>query len=72
MQNSVTKGTDSKNRKIESVTVKVIFQFIIQESYLGKTLKLDKLLHLQSQVYSFFWGLIVRFFFSTSKDSNIA
>lgn len=57
--------------KIESITVKVTLQFIIQEKCLEKTLKLDKLLHLQSQVCTFVWGLMVSFS-STSEDSNIA
>lgn len=57
--------------KIEFVTVKVILQFIIQERCLEETLKLGKLLHLQSQVCSFVWGLIVAFS-SAGEDSNVA
>lgn len=58
MQNYVTKGTDSKNRICNCQS-----DFAVHNSRKGvwERLILDKLLHLQSQVCSFVWGLIVSF-----------
>jgi hypothetical protein len=58
MQNCVTKGSDSKNR---IYNYESDFAFHNSRKVLEKTLKLDKLLHLQSQVHSFGGELIVSF-----------